>query len=173
MGKKNQNTRTTQKRRILWILETDNDVRASAAAQQGCQCVMPPWLKCYLQKLFLYGKIEKWLIQVNVTASAAESSELRLTETQSSIKCYGDKSLLSWQQWQQFKQQQSTQAPRKPQRCILQNVMGGVDGKGGDEEATLDGGAMVEGWGVGGCWERRSYQPAISVQALYINLPEQ
>lgn len=110
---------------------------------------MPPWLKCYLQKLFLYGKIEKWLIQVNVTASAAESSELRLTETQSSIKCYGDKSLLSWQQWQQFKQQ-STQAPRKPQCCILQNVMGGVDGKGGDEEATLDGGATVDGWGRGG-----------------------
>lgn len=108
---------------------------------------MPPWLKCYLQKLFLYGKIEKWLIQVNVTASAAESSELRLTETQSSIKCYGDKSLLSWQQWQQFKQQQSTQAPRKPQCCILQNVMGGADGKEGDEEATLDGGATVDGWG--------------------------
>lgn len=28
--------------------------------------------------------------------------------------------------------------------------MGGVDGKGGDEEATLDGGATVDGWGGGG-----------------------
>ena len=47
----------------------------------------------------------------------------------------------------------------------------GVDGRGGDGWAGRETGVGMK-W-EGGHWERWSYQPPISVQVLYINIPEQ